>query len=135
MKSAQPYPDWKAPAEDGKTLIWPEPRELLQQTRENHKRLSSTDHIRISGIPLNELRRAQRKIIGHADDSRPIVATGHQTELIHPGVWVKHVLINSAAQALGGSAYQFAVDTDSPKHLALRWPADSIPITDDSNIT
>src|SRR3954469_11425488 len=109
MQSAPSYPDWKAPAEDGQFLIWPEPREIIAQTCANQKQLSSTNHIRIAGIPLNELRRRQRASIGHADDSKPIVATGHQTELIHTGVWVKHVLINAAARALDGAAMQFAI--------------------------
>jgi len=112
--AALSYPDWKAPAEDGKFLIWPEPSQIVSQTLANQKQLSSSDQIRISGIPLNELRRAQRAAIGHIDDAKPIVAAGHQTELIHPGVWVKHILINAAARALGGVAYQFAVDTDAP---------------------
>jgi hypothetical protein len=135
MESALSYPDWKAPAEDGKTLIWPEPAQIVSQTRENLKALSSNDSVRVSGIPLNELRRRQRAMIGHAGGSRPLVATGHQTELIHPGVWVKHVLINAAARSLQGSAFQFAVDTDSPKHLLLRWPGEAMPVTDDSRIT
>jgi hypothetical protein len=135
MESASSYPDWKAPAEDGKTLIWPEPGEINSQTLANHKRLSSNDSVHINGIPLNELRRKQRALLDHADDSKPLIATGHQTELIHPGVWVKHVLINAAARALNGAAVQFAVDTDGPKHLALRWPGESMPITDDPRIT
>src|SRR3954451_20100197 len=134
MQSAQSYPDWKAPADDGKTLIWPEPGEILSQTRQNHKRLSTTDSVRINGIALNELRQRQRQLLGHTNDA-PLVATGHQTELIHTGVWVKHVLINAAGRALDGAAVQFAVDTDSPKHLNLRWPRESMPITDDARIT
>lgn len=134
MQSALRYPDWKAPAEDGKVLIWPEPDQIVSQTRANHKRLTSDDRTRISGIPLNELRASQRALIGHGEDAQPLVATGHQTELIHPGVWVKHVLINAAARAVDASAYQFAVDTDGPKHLTLRWPGESMPITDDPRI-
>jgi hypothetical protein len=97
--------------------------------------LNSTDRILISGIPLNRLRSEQRKWIGHANDDQPLVATGHQTELIHPGVWVKHVLIHTAAKQIGAAAFQFGVDTDSPKHLNLRWPGDTIPITDDPHFT
>src|SRR5207253_3163318 len=123
MESASSYPDWKAPAEDGKTLIWPEPDQIVSQTLLNHQQLSSNDTVRINGIPLKDLRARQRTLLGH-DDTKPLVATGHQTELIHPGVWVKHVLINSAARATEGAAYQFAVDTDSPKHLTLRWPGE-----------
>jgi hypothetical protein len=134
MQVTVTYPDWKAPAEDGKILIWPEPHEIIAQTHANQRALSSASDVRISRIPLNELRRLQRAALDH-DDARPLVATGHQTELIHAGVWVKHVLINTAAKELEGGAIQFAVDTDSPKHLTLRWPGERMPITDDARIT
>src|SRR5829696_8701672 len=132
---AQTYPDWKAPAEDGQLLIWPEPGEMLARTRENQRALSSADNVRLQGIPLPELRRRQRAWIGHADDAAPIVASGHQTELYHPGVWVKDVLAQQLAARSGGQAYHFAVETDSPKHLNVRWPRYSEPLTDDPAVT
>ncbi len=42
-------------------------------------------------------------------------------------------LIHTAAEATGGQAYHFAVDTDSPKHLQLKWPGGSEPLTDDAS--
>ncbi|HTL28257.1 MAG TPA: hypothetical protein VL282_03510, partial [Tepidisphaeraceae bacterium] len=125
------YPEWKAPAEDGHILIWPEPADLLRDAQQNHARLSQTSRVLIQGIPLSEWRARQREWIGHRNHDQLIVATGHQTELSHPGVWVKNALINAAAKKLGGEAYHIAVDTDAPKHLHLRWPGESIPITDD----
>src|SRR4051812_34552595 len=95
------YADWKAPDEDGQLLVWPEPADLLRETRENHKRLAASQ-IPIQNVPLNELRRRQREFMGHGDADRPLVATGHQTELYHPGVWVKDALSNAVARAVGG---------------------------------
>lgn len=132
---ATTYPDWKAPAEDGQPLIWPEPGEMLARTRENHARLSSADAVLLQRVPLSELRKRQRAWIGHADDAQPIIASGHQTELYHPGVWVKDVLANQIAARLDGQPYHFAVDTDSPKHLNVRWPGYSEPLTDDPAVT
>src|SRR5450432_1530442 len=43
-------------------------------------------------------------------------------------------LIHTIAEKLGGSAFHVAVDSDAPKHLNLRWPGESIPITDDPKI-
>src|SRR5450432_618427 len=43
-------------------------------------------------------------------------------------------LIHTIAEKLGGAAFHVAVDSDAPKHLNLRWPGESIPITDDTNI-
>src|SRR4030081_1464349 len=43
-------------------------------------------------------------------------------------------MINAAARKLGGAAFHFAVDTDAPKHLHVRWPGGSRPITDDDRL-
>src|SRR5581483_11969824 len=94
------YPDWKAPAEDGRLLLWPEPRELLADTLANHKSLAA-ERTPIQNIPLAELRRKQRSWVG-IDEATPMLATGHQTELYHPGVWAKLALINAAAPKTGG---------------------------------
>lgn len=114
-------------------LIWPPAKQLRDDTLENRQRLSTADSVLIQNIPLPELRRRQREWIGH-DSDKPLIATGHQTELHHPGVWVKNILINAAADKLGGAAFHFAVDTDKPKHLHLRWPSQSHPLTDDDRL-
>jgi hypothetical protein len=139
------YADWKAPVEDGQFLIWPQPVDLLTQTRDNHQSLA-TSTARISNIPLAELRRRQREFLGHRNDQQPLIASGHQTELYHAGVWVKDVLLDAMAGPLQAATYHFAVDTDQPKHLQLRWPTlhgdgpdaphtvYTFPITDDPNL-
>jgi len=134
ISSPARYADWKAPDEDGQLLIWPDAGTLLRETRENHQRLSTSD-VRIQNVPLGELRRRQRHWIGHTADDQPLVGTGHQAELYHPGVWVKDALINAIARKVGGQAYHFAVDTDSPKHLHVRWPGGSMPISDDPRLS
>jgi hypothetical protein len=127
------YAQWKAPAEDGQFLIWPSPAQILADAHENRRRLQSASQVKIDGVPLPELRKAARDFIGH-DDDQPLVATGHQTELYHPGVWVKNALIHRIAVKMSGQAAHFAVDTDAPKHLHVRWPGGSREITDDSAI-
>ena len=131
LSSPRPtYADWKAPAEDGQTLIWPEPDGLLRDTLENNCFLGAADSAVIQNTPLPELRHEMRRWLGHADDTRPLVVMGHQAELYHPGVWAKNALIDAVAARLGGAAMQFAVDTDEPKHLRLRWPGGSVPLGD-----
>ena len=127
---ADRYADWKAPSGDGQMLVWPPPDGLLADTVANAGQLAAADGCRVQNVPLPTLRRRMRQWLGHAAD-QPIVATGHQTELYHPGVWVKDCLTNAAADALGGVAWHVAVDTDQPKHLAVRWPGTQVPITDD----
>jgi len=131
--TAERYDTWKAPAEDGQILLWPRPDALLSDTHANHDRLARADSARLQNVPLSEVRRAMRKWVGH-DDAQPLIATGHQSELHHPGVWVKNALIDAAATQLGGRAFHFAVDTDEPKHLLLRWPGGSVPLSDDPSI-
>src|SRR5271169_229484 len=94
--SVSRYDRWKAPAEDGQTLIWPAPRDLLRETLENQRRLTTATSVLIQGVPLPEVRTRLRQFLGHADNDRPILATGHQAELHHPGVWVKNALIDAA---------------------------------------
>lgn len=128
--SVSRYDRWKAPAEDGQTLIWPAPADLLRDTLENQRRLTQASSVRIQGVALPEVRTRLRQFLGHVDNDRAIFATGHQAELHHPGVWVKNALIGAAAGRLGGRAMHFAVDTDEPKHLHLRWPGGSVALTD-----
>ena len=131
--SAERYARWKAPAQDGQTLIWPEPAELLADARATHQRLSAA-LTPIQNTPLLEVRRRMRQWLGH-DDDQILIATGHQAELHHPGVWAKNALIDAAASRFGGRAFHFAVDTDEPKHLALKWPGGSVSLTDDPATT
>lgn len=121
------YPDWKAPAEDSALVVWPEPSRILSETLENHRKLSSWDS------PLGDLRRRQREMLRLTED-RPVIATGHQTELFHPGVWAKLAMLDAVARPLDGDCLFAAVDSDAPKHLQFRWPGNSMPITDDSRV-
>ena len=130
--SRRAYADWKAPAEDGRVLIWPEPADLLRDTEDNARRLRGAGDVRVQGVPLPKLRSRLRAWIGHADDARPLVAMGHQAELYHPGVWAKNPLIDAVAAKLGGSAYHLSIDTDEPKHLHLRWPGGAAPLSDEA---
>src|SRR5690349_7762493 len=72
------YADWKAPAEDGQTLVWPEPPGLLADARDNAARLRAAHHSLLQGVPLPDVRARARAFIGHEADA-PLVATGHQT--------------------------------------------------------
>ncbi len=53
---------------------------------------------------------------------RPIVATGHQADLHHAGVWIKNHLACRLAHAAGGSSLNLIVDNDVPKHLGILMP-------------
>lgn len=125
---------WNAPEADGGLLIWPAPPSIATIARQNASQLAAAENVCIGGAPLPELRRAARDFIGHRGEE-PLIATGHQAELAHPGVWVKNAVICAAADACGGRALHVAVDTDAPKHLKLRWPGFAAPISDDARIS
>jgi hypothetical protein len=54
------------------------------------------------------------------DIDAPMVVTGHQPELFHPGVWVKNFAIAGLARAAGGTAINMIVDNDIPKGAYIR---------------
>ncbi len=52
----------------------------------------------------------------------PLILAGHQPELAHPGVWVKHFALNGLARRVGGVPLNLVVDNDTLKSAALRVP-------------
>jgi hypothetical protein len=131
--AGQTYGEWAAPKQDGALLIWPDGGDLTGVVDSNRAALTSSDRIRWSGVPLPEIRRSAATYLG-LDPGRPVVATGHQSELHHPGVWVKNAVVDAVASAAGAQAVHLALDTDSPKHLDLRWPGFRKPLTDDPRL-
>ena len=58
-----------------------------------------------------------------AAGERPLVVTGHQPELFHPGVWIKNFVAASRARTCGGVALNLIVDNDIPKSSSIVVPA------------
>ncbi|HEY0007407.1 MAG TPA: hypothetical protein VGB55_01680 [Tepidisphaeraceae bacterium] len=127
------YADWKAPKAEADHLLWPSAGGVVSDAFANSRRLSEIESLRIQNTPLSGLRAEARSNLGVAADQL-LIATGHQVEMYHPGVWVKNVLIDAVAQKAGGRAIHFAVDTDTPKHLQLRWPGGAVLMSDDAAI-
>ena len=123
------YADWKAPKDDNATLVWPDAPRPQDDLAANKARLDAAD-TRVQNVPLAHWRRDVRRLLA-GDADRPLVATGHQIELYHPGVWVKNVVLDAVARQTGAMALHVAVDTDSPKHLQLRWPGGAVDVSDD----
>jgi hypothetical protein len=57
-----------------------------------------------------------------ANELGPLVVTGHQPELFHPGVWIKNFAVASAARQTKGVGLNFVVDNDLPKATSIRVP-------------
>jgi hypothetical protein len=125
---------FRAPAGNGEVLADPPFSEVPRLAAENRRRLDRADVV-IGGLPLRELRALARREafefahVRHEPASprrgspdAPLLVAGHQPELSHPGVWVKHFALNGLARRLGGAPLNLIVDNDTLKTPALRVP-------------
>lgn len=92
----------------------------------------------VAGVPVAEVRSlARRQALSAAadfsarmgvevaepgDPQGPVVLTGHQPELYHPGVWVKDFLLQRIAGETGATAVDVVVDSDSFDLLGITSP-------------
>ncbi|HEY2157040.1 MAG TPA: hypothetical protein VGH33_15535, partial [Isosphaeraceae bacterium] len=128
----------RAPKDDGAILAEPPLDRAGTLLTRNAERLASWDHD-FQGRRYSVLRaRARTETIAIArryhegagldlpaipDEPGPIVATGHQPELFHPGVWVKNFAVAGLAAKAGGLGVNLIVDNDIPKGASVRVPA------------
>jgi len=122
----------RAPQEDASALVEPPQREFSALIERNQA-LARTWECNIGEQPLAELIRTGRHELldratrftgGNVQDAhdRPLILTGHQPELFHPGVWFKNFLASAAAQRLGGVAINLIIDTDTVRSTSIRVP-------------
>jgi hypothetical protein len=123
---------YQAPAADGAVLADPPAEALPELVEANRKRLDRADGT-VGGLPLRELRAlARREVLQAAVEYTrgdppapavgPLLLAGHQPELSHPGVWVKHFALHGYARKLGGIPLNLVVDNDTLKSTSLRFP-------------
>jgi hypothetical protein len=62
------------------------------------------------------------KIAPAGPPDAPVVMTGHQPELYHPGIWVKDFLVQRLAGELDGTGVDLVVDTDSFNTIEVASP-------------
>lgn len=131
------YQRLRAPNRDGALLEVPPLAEASRHLSENSRRFSSWDHD-FQGRRFDRLRAmARTRVIKLArsfleengldvpavtDPTAPIVVTGHQPELFHPGVWVKNFAASAVAGRVSGLALNLLVDNDLPKGPEIRVP-------------
>ncbi len=58
--------------------------------------------------------------------SPPLLLTGHQPELFHPGVWIKNFASHQLALRHGGVSLHLIVDNDTVKKTTVRAPTGSL---------
>ncbi len=111
----------RTPANDREWIAVPDFSNVPKLIEQNRSLLDSST-ARIGGIPFSEFRRQTREeLLGDSINS-PIVVTGHQPELHHPGVWVKNFAACGLAQRIGGASINLIVDSDAAKSAAIALP-------------
>jgi hypothetical protein len=80
---------------------------------------AARDYLRRAGEPLPDLPAASLD---------RVLMAGHQPELFHPGVWVKHFALAGLARAHQAEAINLIVDYDGVKSASLRVPRVRLPL-------
>ncbi len=119
---------YKAPQAHGEVLADPSPEaaaNLVGPNREIRRKLLPEDlftsarqnvldaavsYLRENGEPVPAL------------NDGPLIVTGHQPELFHPGVWAKNFAANGLARRVNGLSLNLIADSDTLKDRTIRVP-------------
>ena len=104
---------------DGAILIDPAVDSLPDLARANAA-LRGSYCFTVCGIPATDLAARVRAELGAVG---PVVATGHQPVLPHPGVWFKNHLVSHLAEQLDCAGINFIVDNDTVDLNVIDVPA------------
>ncbi len=115
--------DLHVPTEQGECLVAPAAQRLPKAVEYNRS-LFAQYQFKIAGMPFAAVREMVRSRIGAdvAPLDKPFIATGHQPDFFHAGVWAKHIVAKRLADAVGGSAFDLIVDHDAPKQHTVAVP-------------
>lgn len=127
--------EFNIPQESGEVFSYPQVRQFKGLARANAELLAGSG-LSLAGMPLRELRRQARgRILGQAavytaalGIEAPVVAsdallfaTGHQPFLFHPGIWIKHLLVQRLAGD-AAAALSIPVDSDAFEEIGADVP-------------
>lgn len=127
------------PDRDGDVLVEPPVAEFASLLSTNQNRFQAAAGIDIQGRSLADLRnQARSEMLAQAfrytseiggtgpapTPSGPIILSGHQPELFHPGVWAKNVAAAAIARSHAGAAVNLIIDADICQHASIRLPVD-----------
>jgi hypothetical protein len=114
-----PLRRFRAPKGEGELLADPTFDRVPELISRNRQLLDSAD-VRIDGTPLSQFRQETRQEL--CNSTGPLILTGHQPELCHPGVWLKTFAAAGLAERLNGSALNLVVDADEVKTTSVKVP-------------
>src|SRR5690606_14915680 len=126
----------RAPREHGQSLIVPPLADALDLLAANVALAKSQyERVTIGGLSLSALREQARLALladayrysrSYLEGARspaadaPIVLSGHQPELFHPGVWFKNFVLSAIGERAGASAINLVIDNDTVAVPAVR---------------
>ena len=133
------YRKLRAPQADGAALIAPSLNQIGGLVEANRGATRNCD--RLSSAPLARWRSSgRRELVTLAASSAgekltdeetarraegPILLSGHQPTLFHPGVWLKNFVLSQSAKSIGGTGINLVIDNDAIHSLGIRVPAGS----------
>ena len=125
------------PAGHGELLASPALDEWAALARANHQAAAGWS-FRVAERPVAQVRALARRealdagaafsaglgvaVDAPGDPDGLVVASGHQPELYHPGIWIKDFLLQRLADETGGSAIDFVVDSDAFDTVSVSSP-------------
>ncbi|MBA2224804.1 hypothetical protein [Thermogemmata fonticola] len=131
----------RAPQVDGGYFIYP-PFQDIPRILQHNLSIVQQKQVTIDGLSLLDLQQLLRREI--ASKTEPplavsqiadslIAVSGHQPELDHPGVWLKHFFLQGFARKFGAVPLHLIADHDLPKrnYLSVPW----IPRSEEESAT
>jgi len=144
MAEAVPYRRFRAPQEDGQTLVEPPRRSLGDVVVRNRAQLASLDY-EMQGKSLASLAASARRslveqAVAYTREYRdvshrhlaaqqaggPMILSGHQPQLFHAGIWYKNFVLGDLAQEVDGAAIHLLIDSDLCRAASIRVPTGSV---------
>ncbi len=134
------FPSYRAPQGDRQVLCAP-PWRTIDQELAGQRDAMAASEVEILGVPLVDLaREARHDLLAQAQAytraytelaetpsaADPLILTGHQPELVHPGVWLKNFAAGQFAQKVGGTAINLIIDNDLCRSPSLRVPTGTV---------
>ena len=128
--------EFEIPLRSGEAFCFPPIVQWEALARDNAAALDRVD-VPLAGVPLAEIRRQARPEVlaavaayakalglGAAGPTvaKPLVVTGHQPTFFHPGIWLKHLVVDRVARDAGGIGLSVTVDTDTPQEIGTDVP-------------
>lgn len=136
MSQPGSYPSYRTPQGDGEKFRSP-PLEALPGTVASNHALPRDGKFKWHGPSLIAIISSAREqfladavrytrqyldVDLKAQASDPLIVTGHQPELFHPGVWLKNFEAASLASKCQGTAVNLIIDSDLCRSPAIRVP-------------